>query len=163
MDIQENNITMLYSAGEREYQNRADLVNVAIADGVSEIGSFAFGRCEKLESVTVPSGLTGIGYCAFWACFSLASINIPDSVTLIDNFAFQECKSLTSVTIPDSVTEFGDDAFSGCKSLENITYKGNTYSRRSAEELYDVLPCFKGNITFDEFKRRIFPGRLISY
>ncbi len=44
---------ILYSAADSEYEDRKDLINVVIADGVTEIGAFSFHGCAGLTSVTL--------------------------------------------------------------------------------------------------------------
>lgn len=69
---------------------------------VKEIGSFAFDRCEDLESIEVPSSVTKIGRCAFYGCTSLESIIIPDSVTKIGLDAFSDCKNMKEIVVNDA-------------------------------------------------------------
>ncbi len=94
---------------------------VIIGNGVTSIGSEAFGNCSSLSSVTIPDSVTSIGRSAFNGCSGLASVTIPDSVTSIGNSAFCDCISLTSVTIPNSVTKMGEQIFGGCTSLTSLT------------------------------------------
>ena len=44
------------------------------------------------------------------------------------------CKALRNVNIPNGVTEIGSGAFSECSNLASVTYKGNTYTSKSAIE-----------------------------
>ena len=111
---------VLNSAGEKEHQSRSDLVNVILADGVTEIGFRAFADCKNLESITIPDGVTKIGGNAFSRCGNFKSITIPDSVTEIGWSAFASCTSLESITLPDSITKIGDFAFSYCNNLKSI-------------------------------------------
>ncbi len=48
-----------------------------IGNGVTSIGSWAFGNCSSLKSVTIPDSVTSIGNSAFYNCTSLSSITIP--------------------------------------------------------------------------------------
>ena len=98
-----------------------EIEDVIIADGITEIGAWAFENCTSLKSIVIPSSVTEIGEYAFWRCGSLESITIPDSVTKIGSFAFSECTSLESITIPSGVTEIERWCFSGCTSLKSIT------------------------------------------
>lgn len=102
-----------------EYHGNA--ANVAIPDGVKEIGWGAFSKCTGLTSVTIPDSVTSIGNYAFSFCSGLKSITIPNSVTEIDNGAFKDCTSLKSITISNSVTYVYGETFSGCRSLTSIT------------------------------------------
>ena len=93
------------------------ITNVVIADGVTNIGCYAFGEFGSLTSVTIPDSVTDIGDYAFDGCYSLTSVTIPDSVTDIGFCAFAHCYSLTNVTIPDNISNLSSDAFDGCGKL----------------------------------------------
>ena len=108
--------------------NKYNIKNVVIEDGVTSIGSWAFSRCDDLESVTIPNSVTIIGDSAFSGCKNLASIAIPDSVTSIGKAAFFGCESIINVTIPNKVTSIGDVSFYACKSLASITLSTNITS-----------------------------------
>ena len=95
---------------------------IIIADGVQNIGQFAFYGCTGLTSVTIPGSMTSIGGDAFADCTGLTSVTIPDSVTSIGDRAFEDCTGLTSVTIGNSVTSIGRYAFHGCTGLTEILY-----------------------------------------
>ena len=102
------------------YANRSSIRIVKIANGVTNIGGWAFCPCYNLTSITIPDSVTSIGNYAFEGCSSLTSITISDSVTSIGDYAFDGCSSLKSVTISDSVTSIGDGAFCGCSSLKAV-------------------------------------------
>ena len=98
-----------------------EITELVIPDGVTSIGSEAFGGCSGLTSVTIPNSVTSIGSEAFGGCSGLTSVTIGNSVTSIGSGAFGGCSSLTSVTIPNSVTSIGDWAFDGCSGLTSVT------------------------------------------
>ena len=85
--------------------------DVAIPEGVTEIGNMAFEGCKNLTSVTIPEGVTEIGNMAFQGCANLTSVTIPESVTEIGSGAFSGCTGLTSVTIPAGVTTIHKSVF----------------------------------------------------
>ena len=95
--------------------------DVAIPDGVTGIGKYAFYFSTSLTSVTIPNSVTTIGPGAFSGCKKLMSVTIPDSVTVIDSKAFSECSRLMSIAIPNSVTVIGGSAFYGCTNLKDVT------------------------------------------
>ena len=64
-------------------------LNVAIPEGVTEIGEGAFKGYEPLESVAIPEGVTRIGDDAFSGCVNLKSVTIPEGVTKIGNRTFE--------------------------------------------------------------------------
>ena len=108
------------------YSRRGEIKKVVIADGVTDIGKFAFDMCNNLTSVTIPNSVTSIGNSAFYECYSLTSVEIPNSVTSIRDQAFGGCSGLTSVIISNSVTSIELWAFHMCTSLTSITFKGST-------------------------------------
>ncbi len=60
------------------YQNRDQVKNVIVKNGVTTIGSYAFQPCYNLTDVTLPESVTVIGNDAFFICSSLTSINISE-------------------------------------------------------------------------------------
>lgn len=82
--------------------SKGTLVEVELPDCVTEIGNFAFFRCENLKSVKFPSSLESIGTSAFIGCRSLTSVDIPSTkLSKIDVGAFAECLSLMEINIPE--------------------------------------------------------------
>jgi len=104
------------------------VANVVIEDGVTSIGSYAFGGSSGLMSVTIPNSVTFIGNGAFSGCVSLTSVTIPNSVISIGESAFYLCAGLTSATIPNSVISIGASAFSGCGGLTSVTIPNSVVS-----------------------------------
>ncbi len=102
--------------------------NITLADGLKEIGSYAFEGCNKITGITIPDGVTSIKWGAFRNCTSLNIIMIPDSVTSMGDSAFYGCSSLTSVTIGNGVTSIENNTFYGCSSLTSITIPNSVTS-----------------------------------
>ena len=101
------------------------LTSVSIPDSVTDIGSSAFNYCINLTSANIPKDVTNISDDTFHGCHSLTSITIPDGVISIGRYAFSECQAVTNVTIPNSVTSIGEHAFSSCWNLTNVTLSDN--------------------------------------
>ena len=97
------------------------LSEIAIPQGVTEIGIVAFGNCVNLKSITIPDSVTGIGYSAFQNCSSLESVALPNGITAIGENTFSGCGALTGVSIPDKVTVIGPGAFYACSALERVS------------------------------------------
>jgi len=111
-----------YSYSSIPWKNiKANIKNVVINEGITNIGGCAFYDCRSLTFVTIPNSVTAIGSSAFYGCTSLTSVTIPNSVTTIGSSAFSGCEKLTSVTIPNSVTTIGRSAFYKCTSLTSVT------------------------------------------
>ena len=126
--------------------------NSVIPEGVTEIGTFAFGGCENLRSVIVPEGVDFIHWRAFEDCTGLEEVTLPNSLTTMGVGLFQGCSSLKEITIPESVRVMGYYEFSGCSSLTQVTvlpavpptvfsydadYRGH----------FDILPANKTTLT----------------
>jgi hypothetical protein len=86
-----------------------------IPEGTTEIGDYAFGGCDSLESVTIPESVTEIGEKAFSDCCYLESIAIPKSVTKIGDRAFLRCISLESIVVADDNPAY--DSRKGCNAI----------------------------------------------
>ena len=108
------------SIGNYAFSGCTGLTSVTISNSVKNIGNGAFSRCTGLTSVTIPDTVTSIDYGVFQNCTSLTSVIIPDGVTSIGGYAFKNCTSLTSVAIPNSVTNIGNSVFSNCTSLTSV-------------------------------------------
>lgn len=79
------------------FLNGEEVKDLAIPDGVTSIGKYAFNNCSNLTSATIPEGVTTIGDWAFRECRGLTSLSIPNSVTSIGDYAFYDCSGLTDI------------------------------------------------------------------
>lgn len=135
----------------------ANLKEVVIQEGVTEIEKGAFQGCKALKTVTLTEGLQKIGESAFAQCYHLNAINVPDSVEVIGNNAFRACSELTDVHIPEGVTEIGDTtfAYAGLKELKlpsTVTKIGASAFQNCAFTTINVPE------TVEEIGRRAFAG-----
>ena len=69
--------------------------------------------------VIIPEGVTEIGAWAFYKCETLTSVTVPESVMLISEWAFLDCENLQHVTLPENLTSVGQGTFAGCRKLAN--------------------------------------------
>ena len=99
--------------------------HVAIPDGVTSIGDFAFFGCSVLTSITIPNSVTFIGDYAFGDCTALTSVIIPDNITYIGRAAFAGCPLLHTVVLGASLANIGNWAFYNCPSLTKVHGRGN--------------------------------------
>ena len=102
-----------------------ELTSVTIPNSVTEIGDYAFDKCEGLTSVVISESVKKIGSGVFSACKALTSVVIPEGVTEIGEIAFSHCYSLTSVVIPEGVEEIGPMAFAGHRKVSSVTIPDN--------------------------------------
>jgi len=127
------------------FELRLQLKEVALPEGLEEIGESAFAFCISLDRVNYPSTLIRIGHRAFYECrslrevtlqkglkeigeevfrncLSLGRINCPSTLIRIGNYSFQNCRSLKEVDLPEGLKEIGAFAFIRCKSLQSINF-----------------------------------------
>lgn len=116
----------------------ADLTEVVIEDGVTEIGKDVFQGCVGLTKVTIPDSVKKIGTWSFYMCKGLKNVDIPANMEIGDssfrrsgleqvtvsggsvgNYAFHRSEDLKKITV--NCETIGEEAFSGCDSLTDIT------------------------------------------
>lgn len=120
----------------------ADLTEVVIEDGVTEIGKDVFQGCVGLTNVTIPDSVKKIGTWSFYMCKGLKNVDIPanteigdssfrqsglEQVTVsggsVGNYAFHRIDNLKKISI--NCETIGEEAFSGCDYLTDITLGEN--------------------------------------
>ena len=126
-----------------------------IADGITEIGDYAFsGR--NIATLSLPNSVRKIGTYAFentplenaninhatvisdgafknCTLLSQVIISTNSTMTEIGADAFNSCSSLTRFTVPQTVKTMGDRAFANCLSLENFGFAQNTVIEQIGE------------------------------
>lgn len=98
------------------------ILKVVVADGVSTIGEYAFGRLPNLTAAEIPASVTVISTGAFLVASALKDITITDGETplTIENSAFSSCSSLETVSLPGRVVSIGR-TFAECTALTSVT------------------------------------------
>lgn len=125
-------------------EQKNDIKSVVIDDGVTDVGAFAFDKCENLKSVKLGKDVISLERNAFSDCENLSGISFNEGLKKIEGWAFINCKALknvefpeslttigkasfmesglTDVSVPDAVTELGPDSFAGCESLTSFRF-----------------------------------------
>ena len=129
--LTENGMLTIYGTGAiRNYYTpwvdyAENITSLAISEGVTSIGNYAFSRCPNLAAAYIPASITIIPTGAFVECTSLTKITLPDGLTRIDQEAFSGCSSLTEISMSASLTTIGDGAFARCSGLTGIEIPAN--------------------------------------
>lgn len=111
-----------YSSKESWHNTHyADIVEkIVIEEGVTNIGKYAFAKCDGLKSVIIPESVTKIKANAFYDSRNLVDVVLPEKITSLEDGIFQRCEALKQIKIPESVTTIGKNTFSECTNLESI-------------------------------------------
>lgn len=106
------------SASEQPWSAYADqTLKIAVADGVTRIGSCAFWGSKAL-SAEIASSVAAIGSHAFRES-SILNAEIPSNIRTIEESAFRGCPGLVSVTVSEGVETIGQNAFQSCAQLKS--------------------------------------------
>lgn len=76
-----------WKISERSHYRDENFTQTTLAEGVREIGRFAYAR-SGLTSIVLPDGLERIDYAAFYHCDNLTSAELPESVNSVEAKAF---------------------------------------------------------------------------
>ena len=105
-----------------------------VEEGITALGSNAFGACPNMKEISLPSTLTGIGGFAFSDCSALEELAFPDGLLYIGESAFSG-SGLKLATLPADLPVLGDRAFALCNNLEEITLPAQLIL--AGEDLFD--------------------------
>jgi len=72
---------------DQAYYRNQKIENVAIPEGVEEVGQFSFAR-SALHQISIPKGVKWIDYGAFYHCDSLINVELPNTVENVEPKAF---------------------------------------------------------------------------
>ena len=144
--------------------------DIAIPDGVTEIGSNAFASNTKLRSVAIPASVETIGEDAFRSCTDLEEVTFEDGSALktIGKGAFSSLgRKFGKIMIPAEVATLGTtgaDVFTGSSGLKDIevedgseqfySYDGVVY-KTDGDIAWFVAPGKTGTVTIKDGTTRI--------
>lgn len=115
------------------------------------IGTWAFFKCESLESAILPDSIYSPGVGVFSGCTQLRTAKLPKSANFFTDY-FSGCTKLEKIDIPNGVQAIGSDAFRACLALREVTLPETLeYIGRSAFKDCSALK----RIVFPEHLREI--------
>ena len=92
------------------------MCEITLPRSLKKIGMYAFYRSAIKGNLALPEGLEEIGGGAFSGCSGLTgSLTIPSGVHTILSQSFQDCGFTGNLTLPMGLTEIQSQAFSGTK------------------------------------------------
>lgn len=89
-------------------------------EGVSTIGSRAFGDLDNVKEITVPSSVKSICRGAFCGMLNLETITFQGDLDYIGEFALASCNSLYSIKFEGKVKTLDGACFQNNKSLQEL-------------------------------------------
>ena len=128
--------TLIYgSFSDQPWFSYANIIKrVVISEGVTRIGSYAFGGFSNLISAEIPSSVTIFGYRTFYECTSLTGIHVDFANPVycdINGVLFSKDKTeilcypeglAGDYSIPYGVTTVGLNAFENCNNLTGVAF-----------------------------------------
>lgn len=112
-----------------------------LADGVTDIGDYAFWGIPMPSYLVIPEGVEVIGERAFSRFNGIAYVQMPTSLKLIKQHAFAGCDGLYYVDLSRCSPRIEEFAFSGCSSLRAIDFSP-IYGKIS-ETAFANSPCYE--------------------
>lgn len=103
------------------YDEKDEIKEVIIDEGISSIGNQLFRNLDKIEEVDIPESVDTIGKNAFIGCSSLESVSITNTIKEIGENSFQST-ALKTVYYTGTSEEW-----------ENVTISGNNNKLNQAE------------------------------
>ena len=131
---------------------------IKLPDTLTEIGDFAFSRCEELTHINIPASVTVIGSAIFVNCEKLSNLTVSDEnayyiaegqvIYSKDRSTLVTCPAAEKVTILPTVTKIADYAFYYNGNLTKIVIPASVEeigegAFGNCENLLDVT--FEGN------------------
>lgn len=112
-----------------------NLTEILVPAGVTNIGYFAFGECNKISKMTIPFvgniiDVATNGFLAYifgganYQYSSVVSTSLKTVIvtggTKINSYAFWSIDTITEVVLPSTITTIGNKAFEDCAQLSSI-------------------------------------------
>ena len=155
-----------YNSQTRKYDYSSDyapkIKKIIIADGVQNIGQFAFyGSTSLTEIIYNAKAAADLDFDSKAFCNAGTSsdglrVVIGDGVEKIPSYLFYDCTGLTSLTIGRGVRNIENQAFRDCTSLKEIYYNANAVEDISNLSFVNVGILSRGvDVTFGKSVKKL--------
>lgn len=112
---------------DNAFNNRRNLIEVKLPDGLIKIGFNAFKNCSGLKHIEIPKSVKVISDCAFDGCSSLPFLNLYEArITKLSKRAFADCYNLRKIILPCTLTRIEEQAFHLCSQLMSCQVTGSS-------------------------------------
>ena len=122
---------------------------IVICEGITEIGNYAFYKCNKATEIRLPKSLKSVGDFAFMGCTKITDFEFKGNLNSIGKGAFYGCSAAKTFSLTKGVKSIGYDAFygTGYYNIKDIRVNGALYIDNY---LIDVKEDTKGDFTAKE-------------
>lgn len=105
------------------YQAKMTAIDLSGCSALQSIGSYAFASCGQLREIAIPDGVTAFGTYAFSDASRLKTVRFGSASALrsVGNYAFLNCSNLQTIALPRGVGSINSYTFSGCSALKTVT------------------------------------------
>ena len=110
----------LQSIGNSAFRYQNNLRQIALPDGILELGEFCF-LSTGLESIAIPGTVETIPEACFRSCSQLQSAEFSEGLKTIGTYAFEGCSALEKLLLPHTLETIEAQAFSGALSVTEIS------------------------------------------
>ncbi len=122
---------------------------IVICEGITEIGDYAFYKCDKATKISLPKSLKSVGDFAFMGCTKIAAFEFKGNLNSIGKGAFYGCSAAKTFSLTKGVKSIGYDAFygTGYYNTKDIRENGALYIDKY---LIDVKDSTAGDFAVKE-------------
>ena len=139
----------------KAFKRAATLSEITMADGITEIGAYAFSDCVLLEELTIAGSVEQIGEYAFRNCAGFETFVIPNTVLLIGDNVFAGCGGLTEIAVPYVSgcfgRMFGTGSYDGCVGVSQKSYSSGSLTTYYIPQSLTRVVVAGGNLSYGAF------------
>ncbi|MCL1856091.1 MAG: leucine-rich repeat domain-containing protein, partial [Kiritimatiellaeota bacterium] len=122
-------------------------------DAVTNIGSYAFYKCDLAGRLVIPDSVRNVGEFAFYECNDVTGLTLSGAMTEINTcafFGFDACRG--TLVVPGAVTNIGLQAFTRC-GMDSLVLGANV--ERIGGAAFAACPNLAGTLTIPNAVRSI--------